>query len=82
MSVPKKIEELWMWMAVETDGSEGIVATIIPGLGVTPFVGADKERIHSFRDEAVRAARARGITIKLVRFYGLEVVETIPGRSS
>ena len=41
----KIINELWAWVAIETDGSEGVVGATMSVLGrstFAPLVGADR----------------------------------------
>jgi hypothetical protein len=69
--MPQKITELWAWIGVEPDGSEGIVAKemLIEGRRMfVPMVGADMARINSLRDEAISVGKHFGKPVKLVHF--------------
>jgi hypothetical protein len=76
MAMPE-IRELWAWIAIHPDGSEGIPATdlILPGL-LVPLVGADEARVRSYQAFAEAAARINDCGLKLVRFERGIIVET------
>lgn len=64
----QKIERLFAWIATEPDGGEGVCAVNIPGVGWTPLVGADGERIASYRAYAGEVRAATGRPVRLVAF--------------
>jgi hypothetical protein len=65
----QKIEKLYAWIATEPDGGEGVCGASIPELGgMVPLVGADRERIESYRRIAEQARKATGFPIRLVEF--------------
>jgi hypothetical protein len=70
-----RIEELWAYVAIDKDDIEGIVSASVPGLGHVPLVGADKERMLSYKSYAKMTARVTGAKIKLVRFSTREEIE-------
>jgi hypothetical protein len=75
MSEPKQITELWAWVVTEADGGEGVPAIELDGVAL-PLVGADGERMKLLRPYAEQVA-GRGVPVKLMRFSGAEVVETL-----
>jgi len=72
-----KITELWAWIGVEPDGGEGVLGAMIGPLGFVPLVGADRDRIESYRDYAKAIQKAAGRPVKLVRYYGMDVREIL-----
>lgn len=68
-----KIEKLYAWIATEKDGSEGIPAIMAGNGMILPLVGADMERIESFREHA----ESTGLPTKLVCFDNMTILETI-----
>lgn len=74
----QKIDALYAWVATAPDGAEGVVGGILPGMsGPTPFIGADRERIESYRDLAENLARATGYPVRLKMFSGGVVIDRI-----
>jgi hypothetical protein len=76
--MPQKITELWAWVS-EAEG-EGVLASEMEIDGRTmlvPLVGADRERIESYRPHALEIARLSGQAIKLMRFAAGEVIERV-----
>ena len=70
------ITEMWAYIVTESPGDEGLPA-LHDGAGMAlPMVGADAARMKSLRQYAVTIARDMGKPVKLVRFTGMEVVET------
>lgn len=78
------ITEMWAYVVTESPGEEGIPAlnaTTLQGHMAMPMVGADGARMKSLRRHAVAIAKDMGKPVKLVRFTGLQVVETfVPGK--
>ena len=70
----QKIEELYAWVAIEKDGGEGIIGAVL-SQGIVPLIGADRERIESYRQFAIHAALAADVPFKLVRFSTREILE-------
>lgn len=65
----QKIEKLFAWIATEADGGEGVCAGATPdGLGMMPLIGADRERIESYRPLAKDIRRLSGLPIRMVEF--------------
>jgi hypothetical protein len=79
MRPPKKIDEIWVWVVTEADGSEGVPAAsgIIEG-HVVPMLGADEARIRGLEPWARAIAEAAGgLPLRLMRFRNGETVETV-----
>ena len=75
------ILELVAWVATEPDGGEGIVAHEIVLDGrrmMVALVGADRERIESYRAYAKTVGRETNAKIRLVRFSTRTVLEEKP----
>lgn len=68
---PRRIRELWVYVATEGPGpeDEGIMASNMGGGSVVvPLIGADKARVASYASEAETITRATGKPHRLVRF--------------
>ncbi len=70
-----QISELHAWLATHEDGTEGIIASILPGLGSTPLVTSKRqvaERMEGLAREAARTgmpdAGAKAVDVQLVTF--------------
>ena len=64
-----RIESLTAFLAVGTDGEEGVCAFTDARTGLTlPMIGADHERIASLRPQAQAIAAATGARVVLARF--------------
>lgn len=73
------IEALYAWVATEPDGGEGVIAGELPGMpGITPLVGADMDRMRSYRPYAEAARRNTGYPVRLVRFSRRDDLEILP----
>lgn len=77
MAVPFKIERIYAWIATEKDGSEGVPAMIAAGWH-HPMLGADRERVESYRPQVVTLRKELGIPIRLVCFERLVELERLP----
>lgn len=78
--MPKRIAELWAWVAIEKDGSEGVLGaemTIEGQRMFVPLVGADRARIESYRAYAEAIGAKSKKRIKLVRFGAATIREVI-----
>jgi len=76
--MPKKIVELWAWVREDEGDGEGILGTeiVIDGRPMfVPLVGADRERMESYRHYAIKIGQKTGRKIKLMRFSNAEVIE-------
>jgi len=70
------IRDLYAFLAVHADGDEGVVGMPVGG-SMLPLVAADRERLEALRPYARAAARASGLSIRLVRFTAREEIEVI-----
>jgi hypothetical protein len=75
MSMPLRIEKIYAWICRDDDDSEGIPAIQI-GEVAYPLIGADLERIESYRPFA-EAIRKSGKPIKLVEFKEMVTLEEL-----
>lgn len=77
------IDEMWAWIAEEEEEEEGVIGAYAPVAGIPesevfhPLVGADKERIESFRDYAEMISENLGVPVRLVKFSNREVLEEL-----
>lgn len=76
MPVGKRIDELFAFVSVDKDGTEGVCAAFVRGVWM-PLVGADMARVDSLRPIASVVAEESGMTIRLIRFCKREELETI-----
>jgi hypothetical protein len=73
------IEALYAWVCTEPDGGEGVVGASILGLGgMVPLVGADMDRMKSYRPFAELVRKASGYPVRLVRFSQRDDLEVLP----
>ena len=64
----KRIERLYAWVMTEPDGGEGIPG-MQHGPGVWgPMIGADRERVESYRELAREMQHRLGLPVRLVCF--------------
>jgi hypothetical protein len=74
----QRITELHCWIATYADGTEGIIAGGLPGLGMTPLVNSRRHmavKLERFAREAMAAtARTahRVVNVRLVTFTTTE----------
>ena len=72
------IRELHVWIATYPDGTEGIVAGGLEGLGITPLMSSRRATAESLESQARRAQRAvmhqanRIVSLRLVTFTTTE----------
>jgi hypothetical protein len=71
-----RIEEIFAFTVVDTDGTEGVPA-FQSGHHILPMMGADRARIESLRPMAQQWADANGMPITLVKFTTREEVEVL-----
>jgi hypothetical protein len=62
-----RIDQIFAFICVDDDGTEGIPAISTP-IGVMPLVGADEARIESLRKYAEQISRDMGKKVTLVKF--------------
>lgn len=75
--MPETIDEMYAWVITQSDGGEGIPAAMGASGMWLPLVGADKDRMESFRNYATELATVEGRPLHLARFSAKEVIETI-----
>lgn len=76
----QRIEKLYAWIVEEPDGSEGMIGGHLSKFGFLPLIGADRERIESYRPLAEDAAAQTGYPIRLKVFGGGMVIDEIARR--
>jgi hypothetical protein len=62
-----RIESLHAFVAIHSDGDEGVIGILTPS-GWLPAVAADKKRLDELRPQVEAAAKVSPYPIKLVRF--------------
>jgi hypothetical protein len=72
-----RIDSLWAFTCIDSDGTEGVAGALIPKLGFVPLVGADLARIASMRPYAQQVATATGRPVTLSHFSVRTNQETI-----
>lgn len=77
-----RIEQMFAFVVVDDDGTEGIPAFMGPDRVAMPLTGADMERVESLRPLAQKIATQLGKPITLVRFENRTEVEVIKPQSS
>jgi hypothetical protein len=71
------VSELWAWVSLDpADGSEGVLAVNAGGVWM-PLVGADRNRIESYRAFALEAQKHMPNPIELRRFGQMQVIESL-----
>lgn len=73
-----KIEVIYAWVTTEPSGGEGIPAIATETGAIMPLVGADLDRIESFRYVAENMRKHTGYPVRLVRFSNREDLEELP----
>lgn len=73
-----RINEIFAYTTIDPeDDVEGIISAEAPGMGLVPLVGADIERMLSYKPVAQAAADVTGQKIKLVRFTSRQEIEEL-----
>lgn len=72
-----RIDELFAFTVIDTDGTEGVPAFLAPDGMAMPMVCADRERVDQLRPIAQQIARDGRVTVRLVRFSTRDVLEEI-----
>lgn len=75
-STGQTIDALYAWVATEPDGGEGVCSALI-GDTHYPLVGADMDRIKSYRQHAELIHRTTGYPVRLVRFSRRDDLEIL-----
>lgn len=71
------VGKVWIFLAVDEEGDEGVVATFTPN-GWIPFVATDGKRLEYLRPQAEAIAREHNMLIRLACFEqrtDLEVID-------
>lgn len=63
-----QILSMWAFIVTDDDGTQGVVGTWLPGLGMQPLVGADLARVGSLRPYAQTVASRLGKPVTLAHF--------------
>lgn len=72
-----RIDEMFAFIVVDDDGTEGVPA-YLDGSGLwVPLMGADTARVASLRHHGVATARAMKRPVEIVRFTVRERIELI-----
>ncbi len=72
-----RIDQMFAFIVVDDDGTEGIPAFLAPGGTAMPMVGADMARVESLRPIARRMARELKKPVTLCKFTTREILEVI-----
>ncbi len=71
-----KITEMWAWITEDSGpDDEGVIGFMLPSGQWMPLVGADGERMASYKDHAYLACEVSGTVPKLVRFTTREEMD-------
>jgi hypothetical protein len=63
-----QIGEVFVFMSIDEKGRNGIVASILPGLGSTPLVTASPRVAETMKKLAAEVARRTGKPVGMFRF--------------
>jgi hypothetical protein len=72
-----RIDQVFAFIVLDDDGTEGVPAVMAPNGMLLPLMGADLARIDSLRAIVERDPRLTGKQITLAKFSGRENVEVI-----
>lgn len=74
----ERIDEMWAWVVVDDDGTEGVPAYIDPTTKTwAPMIGADADRVRSLRPFAKHVANIKQRSVELLRFTTRESMGTL-----
>lgn len=74
-----RIDQVWVFVAQDDAGNEGVCAFNAGNLGWLPMVAADEKRVASLRETAAQMAKTSGDKIVLCKFSVRDEVETFDG---
>jgi hypothetical protein len=75
------IDQVWMAVAVDADGTEGICAVHSQATDSwLPLLAADEARLPWVMEMARQIARERQQLVRIIRLHGREELERIDGR--
>jgi len=72
-----RIDEMFAFIVVDEDGTEGVPAINGPNGMMLPLMGADRARVESLRSIVARDPMLRGKRITLAKFSQRENLEVI-----
>jgi len=72
-----RIEEMWAWLSTDPSDGEGVIGYRTGDGWWMPLMGADRERIESYRWHADLCRRATGRPVILARYSQRTDVEVI-----
>jgi hypothetical protein len=72
-----KIEKVYVILSVDEKGNNGIVATEIPMLGMTPLVTSRKDILERYKEIVQELANDTNRTYKVVEFSSRNLIEEI-----
>lgn len=73
----RRIDRIWAVAVTLDDGDESIPVVYGPDGQPMPLIASDEARLAIIIQRARRWARASGKPVRLVKFQGVELVETI-----
>lgn len=77
MNKKEKIDELYAYLAIDSDdGTEGIISFDV-GMGPMPMISSDMENVEGLRPIAKKVVKKTGAVVRLVRFTKRDLVETL-----
>ena len=74
-----RIDQVWVFIAQDDEGNEGVCAFNAGNMGWLPMVAADEKRVDSLRRTAERMAKESGDKIVLCKYSVRTEVETFDG---
>lgn len=72
-----EFKELFIFVALDDDGTEGVVCVERPDGLVLPLIAGDRERMENLIPSAQMVAAQRNISVTLLHAGNLEFVDTI-----
>jgi hypothetical protein len=63
-----KIERLWAFLSIDEEGNNGVVATVVPGIGAAQMIFGKRELARAMIPRAQEIATLTGKTIALFAF--------------
>lgn len=81
--LPKRISELWAWVAELPNGTQSIPAAQAPNGLVLPLFGTNEQAMRDIAHIAQEVAnQEEGSVVRLCRFDNLEVVDEITANTT
>jgi len=63
-----RITDLWVFVGIDEDGDEGVMAMATPGMGAMPMIASDEKRRAQLEPLAKQAAEMKGATYECRHF--------------